>query len=222
MFKNRKDAGQKLANALLKLAKQKDAIVIGLPRGGVVTAYEVAKTLQLPLDIVCPRKVGAPFNHELALGAVTETGAGYFNKDLINQLDISHEYLEKEIEKEKKVSEIRGATYRKGKPPLNLKDKVVILVDDGLATGATMKAAIQLVKSLKAKKVIVAIPVSPIETLEEVKELADEVFCLTAPSHFQAVGQFYDDFSQTEDDEVIELLSKMLLEPGESKAGNLF
>jgi putative phosphoribosyl transferase len=207
MFRDRQDAGQKLATALLGYANQKDAIVIGLPRGGVVTAAEVAKKLHLPLDIVCPRKVGAPFNPELALGAVTESGDGFFNQDLLRQLEIPEHYLQAEIEKEKKVAHARCVAYRKGKPPLNLKDKVVILVDDGLATGATMKAAIQLVRAAKAKKIIVAVPVSPQETLHEIKELANEVVCLSTPYLFQAVGQFYDDFSQTEDDEVIELLT---------------
>ena len=205
-FKDRQDAGKKLANALSKYQNLKDAVVIGLPRGGVVTAFEVSSSLHLPLDVVCPRKVGAPFNPELAIGAVTETGAGFFNDELISQLSVSKEYLKEEIEKERKESAHRMSLFRKNKPPLALKDKTVILVDDGLATGATMKAAIKWVKNQKPSQIIVAIPVAPQESLIEIENLVDDVVCLYAPSLFYAVGQFYGDFNQTSDQEVIELL----------------
>ena len=208
MFRDRYEAGRKLVPALKKYENQKDAIVIGLPRGGVVTAYEVARHLHLPLDIVCPRKVGSPYNPELAIGAVTHTGACFFNDDIIRQLEVSKDYMAREVAKEKKVSEQRQQTYRKGRPPLDIKGKIVILVDDGLATGATMKAAIQWVRSEKANQVVVAVPVSPPETLVEVEAMADDVVCLYAPPFFQAVGQFYENFSQTTDEEVLQLLQE--------------
>lgn len=209
LFKDRSDAGKQLAAALLEYANQKNAIVIGLPRGGVVVAAEVAAKLNLPLDVICPRKVGAPFNPELALGAVTETGAGFFNEDLIKELQIPQNYLKVEIEKQKNIAEQRLLMYRKELPPLNLNGKIVLLVDDGLATGATMKAAIQFVKMQNAKKIIVAVPVSPQERLQEMKKLVDEVVFLSAPYLFQAVGQFYEDFNQTSDEEVVDLLRSL-------------
>lgn len=206
IFQDRSDAGKKLLPHLLQYEKAPNTIVIALPRGGVVTAYEVAQGLHLPLDIVCPRKIGAPYNPELALGAVTHTGAHFFNEDIIRQLEVSKAYLTQEIEKEKQVSLKRQLLYRKNKPPLDIHGKTVILVDDGLATGATMKAAIQWVKEQKAKKVVVAIPVAPPDTLKEVELLVDEVVCLYAPTFFSAVGQFYEDFRQTTDEEVMALL----------------
>jgi putative phosphoribosyl transferase len=208
MFENRQDAGKKLALALEKYKNQKDLIVIGLPRGGVVLAYEVALFLKAPLDVVCPRKVGAPFNPELAIGAVTETGEGFFNEDLIRSVGVSPQYIEKESAKEQERARMRLALFRKGRPPLDFKNKTVIIVDDGIATGATMKAAIQAVKKQKAKKVVVAVPVSPPDTAAEVKEMCDDFICLDTPWLFQAVGQFYREFNQTEDEEVVDLLSK--------------
>lgn len=207
-FKNRHDAGIKLANALLKYQKTEDTVVIGLPRGGVVTAFEIAASLGLPLDVVCPRKIGAPCNPELAIGAVTETGAGFFNDGLISQLSVSQEYLKAEIAKERKESAHRTSLFRKNRPPLHLENKTVILVDDGLATGATMKAAIQWVKNQKPSHLIVAVPVAPQDSLLEIENLADVVVCLYVPSLFYAVGQFYENFNQTSDEEVIKLLDQ--------------
>lgn len=207
IFKNRSDAGKRLAAQLSRYRNDPSTLVIGLPRGGVVTAYEVAQALGLPLDVTCPRKMGAPFNPELAIGAITETGKTYFNKDVISQLGITREYIEQVMEKERKRAEERSHLFRKGKQPLVVKGKTIILVDDGLATGATMKAAIQSMKDSGADKIVVAIPVAPPDTLREIEAMADEVVCLLAPPFFCAVGEFYEDFSQTEDSEVIELLN---------------
>jgi putative phosphoribosyl transferase len=209
-FKDRHEAGQKLAKVLLSYKRQPCTIVLGLPRGGVVTAFEIAKALELPLDVICPRKIGAPHNPELGVGAITESGVCFLNEHLIQELDVPHVYLEAEIEKERQLAQQRAVLYRKNRPPLQIKDSTVILVDDGLATGGTMKVAIQAVKAQKAAKVIVAVPVSPPDTLDEIKALVDQVFCLESPALFYAVGQFYDNFSQTEDQEVIELLSASL------------
>jgi len=206
IFRDRNDAGKRLILPLAKYRDQPDAIVIGLPRGGVVVAYEVAQGLNLLIDIIAPRKVGSPFNPELAIGAVTATGAGFFNEDIIEQLEVPKEYIQKEAEKERKVAQQRQEMYRKGRPPLNLKGKTVLLVDDGLATGATMKAAIQLVKEQKAKQIVVVIPVAPPDTLIEIEMMVDQVICLYAPPFFQAVGQFYETFGQTSDEEVMQIL----------------
>lgn len=208
IFHDRQDAGKKLAFLLKEYDRKKNAVVIGLPRGGVVTAFEIAQYLHLPLDVICPRKIGAPFNPELAIGAVTHNGALYLNDDLIEPLGIDKNYIETEGANQKKESERRMQLFRKNKPPLDVKGKTVILVDDGLATGATMKAAIFCIKSLEAKKIVGAIPVAPRDSLFEVKQLADEVFCLYTPDSFMAVGQFYEFFNQTSDEEVIELLSR--------------
>lgn len=206
MFIDRSDAGQKLAPLLAKYKGKPDVLVIGLPRGGVVLAYEVAHYLGAPLDVICPRKVGAPHNPELAIGAVTETGDGYFNDHLIQQLGVSQSYLEAECAKEKERARQRLALFRKGLPPLDFKGKTIILVDDGLATGATMKAAIQTARQQQAAKIAVAVPISPPDTAQEIKALCDEFYCLESPWIFQAVGQFYHDFGQTEDAEVVAIL----------------
>lgn len=208
IFQDRRDAGKKLVPSLKKYAHQPDTVVIGLPRGGVVTAYEVAAGLHLPLDVIFPRKVGAPFNPELAIGAVTETGEGVFNESLIEGLRIPSEYIQETIQKEKKTAQERLNIYRKKCPKIPLEGKSVIIVDDGLATGATMKAAIQSIKAEGADRIIVAVPVAPQDTYQEIKELVDEIIVLHAPSYFMAVGQFYHTFDQTENDEVVALLQK--------------
>lgn len=206
-FKDRTDAGKQLAAALMAYKNHPNAIVIGLPRGGVVTAFEVARALGLKLDIVVPRKIGAPDNPELAIGAITEDGTRIFNHDLISQLGVSQSQIERIIEEERREAARRLKTYRAGRPPLNVEGKLVILVDDGIATGSTMKAAIASLKAKKAAKIVVAIPVGPTETIEELKMIVDEVVCLTTPSPFFAIGAFYVQFEQTTDEEVISLLN---------------
>lgn len=206
MFGNRIDAGEQLAKRLEVYRDDAQAVVVGLPRGGVPVAYEIALALHLALEIVCPRKIGAPTNKEFAVGAITETGEGLFNRETIEQLGISQAYIDQEIEKEKKIAQKRLAVYRQGRPKRDFKEKCVLLVDDGLATGATMKAAIHSIRAEKPRKIIVAVPVAPVETLNEITILADEVICLETPYFFQAVGQFYEDFTPTEDEEVIALL----------------
>jgi putative phosphoribosyl transferase len=207
MFRDRIDAGIRLTQAISHFQDRDNTVVIGLPRGGVPVAYEVSQALKLPLDIVCPRKIGAPMNKEFAIGAITETGEGVFDEDTIARLHISKDYIAKEVAIEKSKALHRLDIYRKGKPARNLEGKTIILIDDGLATGATMKAAIRSVRAEGAKKVVVAIPVSPPDTLEEMKTLADEVICLLTPRYFQAVGQFYENFEPTEDEEVIDLMN---------------
>lgn len=205
-FRDRIHAGEQLATELIKYKDIEDGIVIGLPRGGVPVAFEVARTLHLPLDIVCPRKIGAPFNPEYAIGAITETGEGEFNQYAISSLDVSEEYIQEEVQKEKAQAQHRLELYRKGLPSRTLKNKVVFLVDDGIATGSTMRAAIRSVRGEGAQKIIMAVPVSPPDAFREISGMVDEAVCLETPSFFQAVGQFYEQFGQTADEEVIELM----------------
>lgn len=209
IFKDRREAGQKLAKKLEKYKNKKDTIILGLPRGGVVVADEAASFLNLPLDLVVPRKIGAPGNPEYAIGAITEDGEGIFNTEVVRAYEISSEYLKNEVEKEKKEAERRLKVYRGKRSPLStLKSKTIILIDDGIATGLTMKAAIKSVKKKGATKVIVAVPVTARDSLSEIKKEVDEVICLHAPVFFGAVGAFYEEFGQTEDSEVIEIMKR--------------
>ncbi len=210
LYKDRIDAGRQLSEALQEYVGAADTIIIALPRGGVVVGYETARALNLPLDIVCPRKIGAPYNEEFAIGAITETGEGIINQEYVRDLQVSEEYLKKTIEEETQKAKWRLDHYRKGRPPRNLKNKRVIIVDDGLATGSTMRAAIKTVRAEQAREIIMAIPVSPPDTLEKLKNEVDKAVCLAAPHSFFAVGQFYNLFDQTSDEEVISLLEKAL------------
>lgn len=205
-FVDRKDGGKQLAQKLSAYKNQPDCLVIGLPRGGVVTAAEVAKELNLPLDIVVPRKIGAPFNEELAVGALAQDGQVVWNEDIMRSHHLAPEDLQDIIEKERKESHRRLSLYRSGKPPLNLKNKEVILVDDGIATGATMRAVIGFAKKEGAKKIIVAAPLATVDTLEKIEQEVDEVVVVTLPKIFLGISAFYDTFGQTEDDEVIQIL----------------
>ncbi len=201
LFQDRSDAGHQLAEALKQLFVEKPAVVLGLPRGGVVIAAAVAKALGLPLDVIAPRKIGAPGNPEFAIGAIAGDEAIY-REDLARKA-----YLESEIAREKKEAERRLALYRQGRPPLSLQKKTVILVDDGIATAATMLVSIRYVLKQGAKRCIAAAPVAPPEALEKLRREGAEPVVLYTPSSFFAVGQFYNSFLQTEDSEVISLLS---------------
>lgn len=206
IFQDRQAAGTQLAEKLIKYQKKEDVIVVGLARGGVIVAAAVAKRLHLPLDILIIRKVGAPDNEELALGAIAEEGEGIFNHHLITLLGVSKEYLKKEVAKQKEVIQERKRLYLKGKKPPNFSGKTIILVDDGIATGASMKVAIQSTKSKKASKIVVAVPVAATDSLSEIATEVDEVVCLSTPPFFQGVGAFYNHFEQTTDEEIVSLL----------------
>lgn len=201
-------AGEKLAEAL-KEYQNKGAVVLAIPRGGVATGHGLARVLNLPLDVIVTRKIGAPDNPELAIGAVGETkGSLWLNKKLASQLGVSEDYIKSETRIQKLEIKRRERVYRKGREPLDLKNKTVILVDDGIATGATMIAAIREIRNMGTDKVVVATPVAPPETVEELKKEADEVICLQTPRLFFAVGQWYENFKQYSDEEVIKLLQK--------------
>jgi putative phosphoribosyl transferase len=205
LFADRVDAGKRLAQAL-KAHVGKDAVVLAIPRGGVVVGYEVAKALALSLDVIIPRKIGAPKNPELAIGAMTEDGTILLDGRLVDYLSVSQEYIEEESEAQKAEIHRRLRLYRGDIPYPSLKGREVILIDDGIATGSTMKAALASVRKRGAKSVIIAIPVGPPSTIRELEKEADRVVCLHAPEVFYAIGQFYGDFTQTQDEEVIRLL----------------
>lgn len=207
-FKNRQDAGQQLAKKLSKYADKKDVIIIGLPRGGVVTAAEVAKELKAPLDIVVPRKIGAPGNPEFAIGAITEDGEGIINQETVDFYNIPQDYIDETVAKEKLEAQRRLKLYRGDRPPLDLEGKTVILIDDGIATGSTMRAAVASSRAKKAGKVVVAVPVTAADSKALIEGECDEFVCVDVPGYFGAVGSFYEEFSQTEDEGVVEILEK--------------
>jgi len=219
-FSDRAEAGKQLASALSNFA-DKNAIVLAIPRGGVVVGYEISKPLRLPLDVIIPRKIGAPDNPELAIGAMTEDGTIILDKSLVSYLGVSEGYIKAESERQKHEINRRLKMYRQNEPYPNLKGKDVIIVDDGIATGSTMKAALASVKNRGAKSVTIAVPVGPPSTIEDLKRQADSVVCLNMPEYFGAIGQFYGDFNQTTDEEVIELLKQSRQDRSEKPARTL-
>lgn len=204
-FKDRKEAGAKLFSLLKQFKGQKNTIVLGLPRGGVIVAKEIAQKLHLPLDIIIPRKLGAPQNPELAIGAICNESL-FILKDLY-ALEVSKEYIDQAIVKAKEEASRRQMLYRKQKPPLNLKNMTVIVVDDGIATGATMAAALLYLRSANVKKIILAVPVASSESFEKLKSLADEMVTLLLSKDMLAIGQYYQNFDQVQDEEVIKALN---------------
>lgn len=205
-FINRVQAGQLLAKQLLKYKDAPDALVLGLPRGGVVVSYEVAKALNLPMDLKIVRKIGSPSNPELAMGALTASGTIYLNKPLMESMGVTTDLLRPIIEAEKKEALRRLHLYKGGDPQVEVKDKIIILVDDGIATGATMHAAIVSLKRHGAKKIVVAVPVAPQQEIDRLKSEVQEFVCLDVPDDFWGVGQVYDDFSQVDDEQVIQIM----------------
>lgn len=207
-YRDREEAGQVLAKELAFLKGRKDVVVLGIPRGGVVVAAEVAKAIGAPLDIYITRKIGAPYNPELAIGAVASSGEIVLDEGLIMSLGVSSEYVEKETERQRKEIERRMAKYRGDFPPLDIKGKTVVLVDDGVATGATTLATIRALKKQGPKELILAIPVGPLDTIARLKKEVDKLICPLVPEVFWAIGAFYAIFDQTPDEEVIRLLKE--------------
>ncbi len=207
-FRDRSDGGRQLVPRLEKYKGQPDTLVVGLARGGVVTAFEVAKGLSLPLVAFVVRKIGAPGNEELALGAISETGDALLNQHMISMVGASPDYLKRTMEKERKVAQERSLRYRKKTTPADFNGKTIILVDDGIATGASMEVAIQSMHKAKAKKIVLAVPVAAPDSLHRLGKEVDEVVCLSAPSMFNAVGAFYRQFGQTSDEEIMQLLQE--------------
>ncbi|MGO9059894.1 MAG: phosphoribosyltransferase [Candidatus Binataceae bacterium] len=219
MFTDRKEAGRELAAALMKY-KPESPVVLAIPRGGVPVGLEVALALEAPLDIIVARKLGAPGQHELGLGAIVDGDhpQSVLNEDIIRELGVSPEYLQKEIESELKEIRRRQAAYRKGRPAVKVAGRTVIVVDDGIATGGSIRAALRGVKRMAPKKLVLAVPVAPSDTIESLRSEADELVCLDTPVYFMAIGEFYEDFSQTSDHEVIELLETAAHRPASAAA----
>src|SRR6266446_6947448 len=207
-FSNRIEAGRQLAEKLDKYAGREDVIVLGLPRGGVPVAYEVAKRLRAPLDVFVVRKLGVPGFEELAAGAIASGGVRVLNEDVMRAIPHADQAIETVTARETAELQRREQIYREGRPAPELRDRIAILVDDGLATGATMRAAVKAMRQRGAAKIVVAVPVGPPDTCRELEQEADETICLSTPPFFQAVGQYYEDFSQTSDEDVRELLSQ--------------
>jgi putative phosphoribosyl transferase len=205
VFADRRDAGEQLAASLAHLAGE-DVVVLGIPRGGVEVAAIVARALKAPLDVVIPRKVGAPGNPELGLGAVAGD-VEVLDERLIGMLGVSDEYLRGEIEMQRQEIARRSAVYRGDRPEVSLEGKIAVVVDDGVATGGTAAAAVRWARARRASRVILAVPVAPAEAVWRLSKEADEVRVLAQPEPFYAVGQWYRDFPQVEDRRVIELLS---------------
>src|SRR5436189_1349594 len=220
VFENRAEAGRELAEKLDKYSGREDVIVLGLPRGGVPVAYEVAKRLRAPLDVFIVRKLGVPGFEELAAGAIASGGVRVLNEDVIRSIPYADEAIEAVTVKETAELQRREHIYREGRPPPELRDRIVILVDDGLATGATMRAAVKALRQQGAAKIVVAVPVGPPDTCREIEQEADETICLSTPPFFQAVGQYYEDFSQTSDADVRELLSQAAQDMSERNQTN--
>ena len=208
LFRDRRDAGRLLAEKLAAYANRPDALVLALPRGGVPVAYEVARALGAPLDVFVVRKLGVPGYEELAMGAVATGGVRVLNDQLVERLGIPEQMIDAVAARELQELARRERRYRGGRPPPDVRGRTVILVDDGLATGATMHAAIEALRQQKPTRIVVAVPTASPETCEEMKTKADDVICAITPEPFQAVGRWYQDFSQTTDEEVEALLSR--------------
>jgi len=206
-FISREQAGQKLAEALQHLDKQPELVVLGLARGGIPVAAPIAHKLNCPLDVLIVRKIGLPHHPECAMGALSHDGIINLNHALIQQEGVSKQAMDETLTQETKELQRRTKQYRNNNHHYQLSNKTVIIVDDGIATGATIQVAIQVVKHAKAKRIVLATPVSSPNTLKALSTTVDECICLLQPSNFQAVGQYYQDFKQTTDEEVIQLLN---------------
>lgn len=207
IFNNRKEAGSLLAAKLENYKSVKNLIVLGIPRGGVIVGKEIADFLGCPLDVIIAKKIGVPNAPELALGAVGLVGEAVIDEELVKKLGIDEEYVKNQIPEIKKEVERREREYRAGKPLVDLKEKTVILTDDGVATGATISSALEIIRQQSPKKIVVVVPVIAKDSLGKVEKLADEVIYLEAPELFFAVGQFYRNFEQITDEEVVEILN---------------
>lgn len=205
-FRNRVEAGQLLAKRLMKYADRPEALVLALPRGGVPVGYEVAKALNAPLDVFVVRKLGVPGHEELAMGAIASGGVRILNATVVEELRIPEDVIDAVAARELHELERRERAYRDDRPTPDLEGRTVILVDDGIATGSTMRAAVEALRHLKASRIVVATPTAALSTVREMRPEVDELVAVMTPADFGGVGRWYGDFSQTSDEEVRELL----------------
>jgi predicted phosphoribosyltransferase len=221
IFRDRRDAGRRLAAELTNYADQNDVLVLALPRGGVPVAYEVARALRAPLDVFMVRKLGVPGYEELAMGAIATGGVRVLDEEVVRMLHLPRDVIERATAIEMTELERRERQYRGDRPAPDVRGRTVILIDDGLATGSTMRAAIAALKKEGAKRIVVAVPVAPPETCQALRAQVDDVLCAVTPEPFRAVGLWYGDFSQTTDEEVRDLLARAASEapsPSHSQA----
>jgi predicted phosphoribosyltransferase len=208
IFQNREQAGHALARELDRYAGRDDVIVLALPRGGVPVAFEVARELRAPLDVFLVRKLGLPGHPEYAMGAIASGGVRVLNERLLDQAEVSSQVVERVVEREEREIRRRERAYRGDLRALELTGRTVLLVDDGVATGSSMLAAIEAVRKRGASRIVVAVPLAPRESLRTLSRAADDVVCVASPEPFLAVGRFYADFEQTSDEEVVDLLER--------------
>ena len=207
IFQNREDAGRRLAGTLQTYRDHPAGVILAFPRGGVAVGYQLSLALHLPIDIFITRKIGVPENPEYALGAVSETGNVYLNSDVVAEFPLSHEDVEDIVNVQRREISRRQQLYRQGRHPLPLKDRVVIVVDDGIATGATFFASVEAIRQQAPKRLVAAIPVGPADTIAKARSLVDELVVQATPEPFWAVGNHYMDFAQVEDRAVLEYLN---------------
>ncbi len=210
LFRDRREAGRALARKLASYARRADTIVLGLPRGGVPVASEVARALDAPMDVFLVRKLGVPGQSELAMGAIASGGVRIANESVVRQLQITREEIDSVAVREEEELNRRERLYRGERSPLDLAGRVAILVDDGLATGSSMRAAVAAVRKLRPARIVVAVPVAPVSTARDFRAIADDFVCVSTPEPFFSVGRFYEDFEPTSDDEVRELLQSSI------------
>jgi putative phosphoribosyl transferase len=207
IFKNRQEAGQKLASCLGKYTNRESVIVLGVPRGGVPIAFEVAKALNQPLDVFVLRKLGVPGHEELAFGAIGSGGVRVLDREVVDAVGLSDFVIEYVTRAEGAELARREQIYRGGQPPLDVRGKMVILVDDGIATGSSLRAGVRALRQMQPAEIVIAAPVAPQSTIDRLRSEVDDVVCVDVPEEFHGVGQFYRDFSQVSDEEVNELLN---------------
>jgi predicted phosphoribosyltransferase len=215
-YPDRSHGGRVLAAALEKYARRDDVTVLALPRGGVPVAYEIAKHLQVPLDVFIVRKLGLPGHEEFVVGAIASGGVTILNDDMFGGFSISDTVMGKVVAREREELSQRETAYRGDRPPLDVRGRTIIVVDDGLATGSTMKAAIEGLRRLDPRRIVVATPIAAASTCEELSPLVDEIVCARTPEDFHAVGLWYSDFTQTSDDEVRRILSVAAVEQAQT------
>jgi putative phosphoribosyl transferase len=218
-FKDREDAGRRLAERLVRYREERP-VVLALPRGGVPVGYEVANALKAPLDVFIARKLGAPNQPELGIGAVAQDGLRVLNEGIIREIDISKEYIERIAAEETEEAERRLKLFRGERPEPEVRERTAILVDDGIATGVTTRAAIEALRRRDPRRLVLAVPVCAAHTAEALRKEVDELICLEAPSDLMAIDLWYRDFEQTSDEEVIELLERARREQEEERGAN--